>query len=156
MAGFTHSVAGTHWRFDDLRDLLAKASPARSGDSLAGIAASSDAERVAAQMCLAQVPLKRFLNEALIPYEDDEVTRLIKTSYERSRGVLLENLDILHKLADILLEKETIMGKELDEVILSMRPGIELLSKKIEADEEPPPAQQEPPAQEDPKPGLVS
>jgi cell division protease FtsH len=70
--------------------------------------------------------------------------------------VLLENLDILHKLADILLEKETIMGKELDEVILSMRPGIQLLSKKIEADEEPPPAHKEPPAQEDPKPGLVS
>jgi cell division protease FtsH len=87
---------------------------------------------------------------------DDEVTRLIKTSYERSRGVLMENLDILHKLAEVLLEKETIMGKELDELIHSMRPGIELLSKKIEADEEPPPAHQEPPAQEVPKPGQAS
>jgi len=86
---------------------------------------------------------------------DDEVTRLIKASYERARSVLLENLDILHKLADILLEKETIQGKELDEFILSMRPGIELPSKKIEADEEPPPRQEVPP-QEEPKPELVS
>jgi len=86
---------------------------------------------------------------------DDEITRLIKACYERARGVLLENLDILHKLADILLEKETLMGKELDELILSMRPGIQLLSKKIEADEEPPPRQESPP-QEDPKPGRVS
>ena len=76
---------------------------------------------------------------------DDEITRLIKACYERARGVLLENLDILHKLADILLEKETLMGKELDELILSMRPGIRLLSKKIEADEEPPPRQESPP-----------
>ena len=80
---------------------------------------------------------------------------MIKACYERARGVLLENLDILHKLADILLEKETLMGKELDELILSMRPGIRLLSKKIEADEEPPPRQESPP-QEDPKPGQVS
>ena len=69
--------------------------------------------------------------------------------------MLLENLDILHKLADVLLEKETIMGKELDEVILSMRPGIQLLSKKIEADEEPTPRPEVPP-QEDPKPGQVA
>jgi len=56
---------------------MAKASPARSGDALAGIAAQDDAERVLAQMALADVPLKTFLSEALIPYEEDEVTRLI-------------------------------------------------------------------------------
>ena len=64
-------------RFPDLKTLLAKATPARSGDQLAGLAADSAEERVAAQMELADVPLKRFLAEPLIPYETDEVTRLI-------------------------------------------------------------------------------
>lgn len=60
-----------------LRELMAKATPLRSGDVLAGIAASSEEERVQAQMKLADVPLKKFLNECVIPYEKDEVTRLI-------------------------------------------------------------------------------
>jgi cell division protease FtsH len=68
---------------------------------------------------------------------DEEINKLIKACYERARAVLLENLDILHKLSDVLLEKETVMGKELDELILSMRPGIQLPSKRIEEDEEP-------------------
>src|SRR5579863_5372656 len=73
-----HPVIGTHrWAFADLRDLMAKATPLRSGDVLAGIAADSAEENVAAKLCLADVPLKRFLDEALIPYETDEVTRLI-------------------------------------------------------------------------------
>ena len=64
------------YNFDDLRDLLAKASPYRSGDALAGIAAESDEQRAAAQMTLADLPLRAFLQDALIPYETDEVTRL--------------------------------------------------------------------------------
>ena len=68
---------------------------------------------------------------------DDEINKLIKFCYERARAVLLENLDILHKLSEVLLEKETVMGKELDALILSMRPGIQLPSKRIEDDEEP-------------------
>lgn len=63
--------------FPDLKTLLAKASPARSGDALAGVAAVSAEERVAARYALAETPLAAFLNEALIPYEEDEVTRLI-------------------------------------------------------------------------------
>ncbi|TJY58315.1 ethanolamine ammonia-lyase subunit EutB [Sinimarinibacterium sp. CAU 1509] len=65
------------YRFDDLASLLAYASPKRSGDELAGIAAESDEQRVAARYALADVPLQRFLDEPLIPYADDEVTRLI-------------------------------------------------------------------------------
>jgi ethanolamine ammonia-lyase large subunit len=65
------------WRFPDLKTLLAKATPLRSGDLLAGVAAGTAEERIAARMALADVPLKRFLSEALIPYETDEVTRLI-------------------------------------------------------------------------------
>lgn len=68
--------------FTTLRELLAKASPYRSGDVLAGVAAESGEERVRAQMALADVPLKRFLNEAVVPYEDDEVTRLIMDSHD--------------------------------------------------------------------------
>ncbi|WP_296182965.1 ethanolamine ammonia-lyase subunit EutB [Pseudomonas sp. UBA1879] len=82
MMSFSHSIGGMVWRFDSLRELMAKASPARSGDFLAEVAATSDAERAAAQMTLAEVPLKRFLNEALIPYEEDEVTRLIVDTHD--------------------------------------------------------------------------
>ncbi|MCX7662310.1 MAG: ethanolamine ammonia-lyase subunit EutB [Tepidimonas fonticaldi] len=64
-------------RFDSLREVMAKASPLRSGDCLAGVAATSEQERIAARQVLADVPLRQFLSEALIPYEDDEVTRLI-------------------------------------------------------------------------------
>jgi ethanolamine ammonia-lyase large subunit len=74
---YTHSIGGQSYRFPDLKALLAKASPERSGDVLSGLAAEDDSERVAAQMALADAPLKAFLNEALIPYEQDEVTRLI-------------------------------------------------------------------------------
>ena len=65
-----------------LREILAKASPHRSGDVLAGVAAANDEERVRAQMLLADVPLKRFLNEAIVPYEKDEVTRLILDTHD--------------------------------------------------------------------------
>jgi len=79
---YTHTVAAVTYRFDGLKTLLAKASPARSGDLLAGIAAASAEERVAAQMALAELPLKAFLGEPLVPYESDEVTRLIFDSHD--------------------------------------------------------------------------
>ena len=65
---------------------MAKASPPRSGDVLAGIAAANARERVAAQMVLADVPLRRFLEEPLVPYETDEVTRLILDESIRRRS----------------------------------------------------------------------
>lgn len=71
-----------NWIFADLKELLAKATPPRSGDMLAGIAASSAEEAVAARICLADVPLKRFLTEAVVPYETDEITRLIIDAHE--------------------------------------------------------------------------
>jgi ethanolamine ammonia-lyase large subunit len=70
------------YTFESLKVLLAKASPARSGDVLAGIAAENEQERVAAQLALADVPLSRFLDELLIPYEQDEVTRLIVDGHD--------------------------------------------------------------------------
>jgi ethanolamine ammonia-lyase large subunit len=74
---YEHTLGRRVWRFDDLKTLLAKATPERSGDQLAGIAAGSSQERMAARLALADLPLKVFLQEALVPYEDDEVTRLI-------------------------------------------------------------------------------
>lgn len=78
---FSHTINGTTYRFDDLKTLLARASPARSGDELAGVAAASEIERAAARFALADLPMKHFLNEALIPYEDDDVTRLIMDTH---------------------------------------------------------------------------
>ena len=75
-------AAGTRYTFPDLRTLLAKASPSRSGDRLAGLAAATDAERVAARMALADVPLNRFLAEEIVPADADEVTRLIFESHD--------------------------------------------------------------------------
>ena len=74
---YSHTVGDVVYRFDGLRTLLARATPARSGDELAGIAAAKAEERVAAQMALAELPLSTFLSEHVIPYETDEVTRLI-------------------------------------------------------------------------------
>lgn len=74
---YGHTVGQVRYRFDDLKTLLARATPARSGDELAGIAAATAEERVAAQMALADLPLSTFLTEHVIPYEQDEVTRLI-------------------------------------------------------------------------------
>jgi ethanolamine ammonia-lyase large subunit len=77
MPAYTCTVARRTYEFADLRTLLARASPLRSGDVLAGISAANAEERVAAQIALADVPLRAFLNDCVIPYENDEITRLI-------------------------------------------------------------------------------
>jgi ethanolamine ammonia-lyase large subunit len=79
---YRHTIKGKVYRFEDLKSLLAKASPCRSGDELAGVCADSYEERVAAQITLADVPLKTFLTEVVIPYEQDEITRLIIDSHD--------------------------------------------------------------------------
>ena len=79
---YTATTGAHHYTFPDLKTMLAKASPARSGDQLAGVAAATGEERVAAQYALADLPLKTFLTEAVVPYETDEVTRLIIDSHD--------------------------------------------------------------------------
>lgn len=91
---YRHTIAGHTWQFDDLRTVLAKASPLRSGDVLAGIASGSAVERMAARLCLAEVPLRRFLDEALIPYEQDEVTRLIIDTHDAGAFGQVAHLDV--------------------------------------------------------------
>ncbi len=82
-----------------------------------------------------EISQHRDYSEATARKIDDEITGLITDAYQRAVNVLNENLDILHKLAEILLEKETVMGKELDELIESLRPGIELPSKSLDDNE---------------------
>ncbi len=80
--GYAQTIGAQRYRFADLRTLMAHASPARSGDRLAGVAAATTQERVAAQMALADLPLSTFLQEAVVPYEDDDVTRLIIDTHD--------------------------------------------------------------------------
>jgi cell division protease FtsH len=82
-----------------------------------------------------EIAQHRDYSEATAQKIDEEIIKLIKSSYGRAKTVLNENLDILHKLAEILLEKETVIGKELDELIHSMRPGIKLPSISAEDQE---------------------
>jgi len=79
-----HTVDGVTYRFADLRTLLARASPPRSGDALAGVAAQSAEERMAARMALSELPLAAFLAETVVPYEEDEVTRLIQDTHDKA------------------------------------------------------------------------
>ncbi|VFU09639.1 ethanolamine ammonia-lyase subunit EutB [Methylocella tundrae] len=115
---YAHSVGGRTYRFPDLRTLLAKASPARSGDYLAGLAAEDDSERAAAQMTLADAPLKVFLNEALIPYEDDEVTRLIVDEHDAGAFAPVSGLTV----GDF---RNWLLGPDADELALTkLAPGL--------------------------------
>ncbi len=91
---YQHSVGTQTYHFRDLKDVMAKATPARSGDYLAGVAASTYAERMAARMCLAEVPLKTFLQDLLIPYESDEVTRLIIDSHDAQAFQKISHLTV--------------------------------------------------------------
>ena len=91
---YTHTVGHHTYGFRDLKDLMAKATPERSGDRLAGVAAHSAEERAVAQMTLADVPLTAFLNHALVPYEACEVTRLIMDTHDRQAFALVSHLTV--------------------------------------------------------------
>lgn len=91
---YSTTTRGTRWVFDDLKTLLAKASPERSGDHLAGLAASSAVERHAAQCALADLPLKEFLAHELVPYESDEVTRLLIDTHDAAAFAPVASLTV--------------------------------------------------------------
>ncbi|ALB61839.1 Ethanolamine ammonia-lyase heavy chain [Cronobacter condimenti 1330] len=110
----THST----YCFDSLKTLLAKATPARSGDVLAGVAAESAAERMAAKMALADVPLRDILASPVIPYEDDEVTRLIIDTHDRDAFAPISHLTV-GDFRDWLLDESTT-----SETLSCVAPGI--------------------------------
>jgi ethanolamine ammonia-lyase large subunit len=91
---YRHTIDATSYVFPDLRDLLAKATPPRSGDRLAGIAADTAQQMIAARIALSDVLLTQFLQESVIPYEDDEVTRLIVDSHDASAFAGLSSLTV--------------------------------------------------------------
>ncbi len=91
---YAHTVGSVRYAFPDLKTLLARATPFRSGDALAGVAAASAEERVAAQMALADLPLATFLDEAVVPYETDDVTRLILDSYDKAALAPVRHLTV--------------------------------------------------------------
>ena len=103
---YQHSIRNRVYYFSDLKTLMAKASPQRSGDELAGVAATSAEERVAAQMALAEVPLRTFLTEHLIPYEQDEITRLIIDSHDEVAFTPISHLTV-GDFRNFLLEEST-------------------------------------------------
>ena len=111
-------LAHQTWTFPSLKVLLAKASPLRSGDLLAGVAAASDEERMAARLALADVPLKTFLNEALVAYEDDEVTRLIIDGHDAWAFAAIAHLTV-GEFRDWLLDDATTA-----DVLTAAAPGI--------------------------------
>jgi ethanolamine ammonia-lyase large subunit len=113
-----HTIDSITYSFRDLKDLLAKATPARSGDELAGIAARSSVERVAAQMVLADLPLTAFLNEAVVPYETDEVTRLIVDTHDGGAFATIASLTV-GDFRDMLLAHETTT-----ESLAALAPGL--------------------------------
>lgn len=118
----------TH-NFGSLKELMAKASPMRSGDVLAGIAAADYEERVAAQMCLADVPLSMFLEEPLIPYEKDEVTRLILDSHDKEAFRPISTLSV-GEFRDWLLRYET-DGAAIEKLMWGLTPEMVSAVSKI-------------------------
>jgi ethanolamine ammonia-lyase large subunit len=121
MTTYTQQVAGVGHTFHGLVDLMAKATPLRSGDELAGCAAGSDAERAAAQWALAEVPLATFLEDLLVPYENDEVTRLIIDTHDRAAFGEISHLTV-GGLRDWLLA--TAAGPDAAEALRRVAPGL--------------------------------
>ena len=118
MAGYSITIGAQRYFFADVKTLLAKASPARSGDRLAGLAAGSEEERVAAQMTLAETPLQCFLDEVVVPYESDEVTRLIIDSHDEAAFAPVAQLTV-GEFRDWLLDYATD-----SDVLSKLAPGI--------------------------------
>lgn len=117
MNSYRYSVGTQTYQFADLKDVLAKATPARSGDYLAGVAAETYAQRMAARMCLADIPLKTFLKDLIIPYETDEVTRLIVDTHDKQAFAEISHLTVgdfrdwlLSDLADTATLKRVATG----------------------------------------------
>ena len=118
MSGYSHTVGSVVYKFDDLKTLLAKATPARSGDDLAGLSASSAEERVSAQMALSEVPLTTLLAEHVIPYESDEVTRLIVDEHDAAAFAPVSHLTV-GDFRDWLLGDQATGG-----VLKALAPGL--------------------------------
>lgn len=129
MTAYHFTLGAKRFQFRDLADLMARASPERSGDHLAGIAATSDEQRVAAQMALADLPLKRFLEEMVVPYEQDQVTRLIIDDHEKEAFAPISGLTV-GDFRDWLLRYET-TGEVLRRITKGLTPEMVAAVSKL-------------------------
>ena len=118
MSAYRSTIGNIVYRFEDLKTLLAKASPVRSGDELAGIAAENAEERVAAQLALGDITLKTFLNESVVPYELDEVTQLILDQHDADAFAPVAHLTVGDFRDWLLSENAT------GEVLAAVAPGL--------------------------------
>src|SRR3954469_6063896 len=91
---YSKTIGARRYTFPDLKTLLGKATPLRSGDELAGLSAETGEERVAAQYALADLPLTTLLNEHVVPYESEEVTRLIVDTHDRAAFAPVAHLTV--------------------------------------------------------------
>ncbi|MBA8853581.1 ethanolamine ammonia-lyase large subunit [Ochrobactrum intermedium] len=126
---YTTTIERTTFRFADLKELLAKATPERSGDQLAGIAAEGPVERLAAQMALADLPLKAFLSEELIPAQEDEVSQLIADQHDASAFVPISSMTV-GELREWLLKPET-GQRQLEAVTFGLTPEMVAAVSKL-------------------------
>jgi ethanolamine ammonia-lyase large subunit len=129
MTQFHSTVAKKSYSFESLKELLAKASPARSGDALAGIAAENDEERVAAQLALADLPLRRLVDDPIIPFEKDEVTRLIVDGQNQTAFESISEMSV-GEFRDWLLRYET-TGEDLHALAPGLTPEMVAAVSKL-------------------------
>ena len=126
---YRFTLGNENYRFEDLKSVLAKASPLRSGDVLAGLAASTNAERIAAQYVLSELPLKVFLNEAIVPYESDEVTRLILDTHDAKAFEPISHFTV-GDLRDWLLQDAT-QGQDIASIKNALTPEMVAAVSKL-------------------------
>ncbi len=129
MAKRSISIGSVVYNFGSLKELMAKASPLRSGDVLAGVAALSEQERVAAQICLSEVQLKEFLTEDFVPWEEDEVTRLIAKQHDEEAFKIIADLTV-GEFRDWLLDYKC-TGEVLEKITWGLTPEIVSAVSKI-------------------------
>lgn len=129
MSKFKYVLGNETFQFNNLAQLMAKASPLRSGDVLAGVAAKTEKERAVAQLCLADVPLKTFLNQALVAYEVDEITRLIMDGHDALAFQTISHMTV-GDLRNYLLSMEC-TGQVLSALRLGITPEMAAAVSKI-------------------------
>jgi ethanolamine ammonia-lyase large subunit len=126
---FAATLGNSRYVFADLRDLLAKATPYRSGDALAGVAAESAEQRVAAQFALADLPLATFLSEQIVPYESDEVTRLIVDTHNAEAFAPIGSLTVGEFRNWLLSDEAT--GERIAELAMGITPEMAAAVSKL-------------------------
>jgi ethanolamine ammonia-lyase large subunit len=131
---YQHSVGNFQYSFPDLKTVLAKASPKKSGDEMAGLAAKNEQERIAAKLVLADIPLKLFLNEEIIPSETDAISRLIQETHDAKSFQSISHLTV-GGFRDWLLAYET-DGFKITEISPGLTPEMVAAVSKIMANQD--------------------